>query len=317
MKFRPLGEIVMTFTAFLAVAVLAGSMPVDSSVLADLPSHFMGQYAVGAGLLLAAACFAKTPKALLALLVLLLGVSLFQIAPLLPFGADMPTGKTLKILQANVLFINKDATRFEKLIAVEKPDLIVTQETPPAFAKMFASLKKEYPYQNLHPDGKTPRGLAVLSKLPFEKMAMTSFDHPNVPAQQFTIRLAKQGITFLSIHPFTPTENITRRDNEFSLIAGRFSKNQPENFVLLGDFNATPYCQAYKKLVAALKLRNAREGHGILPTWPTFLPTPLLRIPIDHMLVSKNIAVADFRTGPAFGSDHLPVIAEISLRGTL
>jgi endonuclease/exonuclease/phosphatase (EEP) superfamily protein YafD len=125
---------------------------------------------------------------------------------------------------------------------------------------------------------------------------------------------AGRKITFVSVHPFTPIQDIKRRDSELRLIAERFTKKPADNLVLAGDFNATPYCHAYKKLVRALGLRNAREGYGIYPTWPAFYPTSLPRIPIDHVLVSAGIAVADFRTGPPIGGDHLPTITEIAMR---
>jgi endonuclease/exonuclease/phosphatase (EEP) superfamily protein YafD len=35
--------------------------------------------------------------------------------------------------------------------------------------------------------------------------------------------------------------------------------------------------------------------------------------PIDHVAVSRGIAVAGFATGPDFGSDHRPVVADLKL----
>ncbi len=35
--------------------------------------------------------------------------------------------------------------------------------------------------------------------------------------------------------------------------------------------------------------------------------------PIDHVVVSRGIGVADLFTGPAFNSDHLPVVADLKL----
>ena len=67
----------------------------------------------------------------------------------------------------------------------------------------------------------------------------------------------------------------------------------------------------YKNIVKSGKLRNARSGFGILPTWPTFMP--LVYIPIDHLLVSKEIGVLKVRTGRNIGSDRLPLITDLVL----
>jgi endonuclease/exonuclease/phosphatase family metal-dependent hydrolase len=39
----------------------------------------------------------------------------------------------------------------------------------------------------------------------------------------------------------------------------------------------------------------------------------LLGIPIDHCLVSSDIGVAGFAHGPDLGSDHLPIVVDLTL----
>ncbi len=300
-------------TPLFAVLVVAAMMPVHFR-LVDLASHFMMQYAVAAVVLFVMGLLFKSPRYVLALLALLFCVSAFHLLPYLPLAKPAPAGEALKIMQVNVLFINKNPALLNALIEKEQPDIVVSSETPPVFAEMFATLKPDYPWQDIHAQKGNPRGLGVISKRKLGHAERTHFDHKGVPSQIFTITLGSQDITFVSIHPFTPTENIERRDNEFRLIAERYKKTHVDHLVVLGDFNATPYCAAYKQLVKSLNLANARDGFGIYPSWPTFFPTPFLRIPIDHVLVSDTIAVHNFRTLTPVGSDHLPTLTDISIK---
>ncbi|MCC7038366.1 MAG: endonuclease/exonuclease/phosphatase family protein [Alphaproteobacteria bacterium] len=300
-------------TPFFTVLVLAASMPAHFQ-MADLASHFMAQYAVGAVVLFAMGILFRSSRYVLALLALLFCVSASYLLPYLPVTKPAPEGETMKIMQVNVLFINKNPALLKSLIEKEQPDIVVSSETPPVFADMFETLKNDYPWQDLHPQKGNPRGLGVISKRKLVHPERIHFDHKGVPSQVFTVDLGGQDVTFVSIHPFTPTENIERRDNEFRLIAARYKKEPVKNLVILGDFNATPYCAAYKQLVNALGLANARDGFGVYPSWPTFLPTPFLRIPIDHVLVSSTIAVHNFGTATQIGSDHLPTVTEISIK---
>lgn len=300
-------------TPLFAVLVLAATMPAPFW-LTDLASHFMAQYAVGAVVLFALGLVFKSSRAVLALLALLFCVSGFHLLPYLPVTKPSPDGERLKIMQVNVLFINKDPSKLKALIEKEQPDIVVSSETPPVFAQMFGELKNDYPWQDLHPQKGNPRGLGVISKRKLGNPERIHFDHKGVPSQVFTVTVSGEEVTFVSIHPFTPTENIERRDNEFRLIAERYQHQSSKNLIILGDFNATPYCAAYKQLVKSLHLGNARDGFGIYPSWPTFLPTPFLRIPIDHVLVSGTIAVHNFSTLTPVGSDHLPTLTDISIK---
>jgi endonuclease/exonuclease/phosphatase family metal-dependent hydrolase len=66
-------------------------------------------------------------------------------------------------------------------------------------------------------------------------------------------------------------------------------------------------------LIERIGLINAREGFGVLPTWPTYYGSTALMIPIDHCLVSEDIRVFNIRTGAHIGSDHLPLIVDIEI----
>ena len=81
--------------------------------------------------------------------------------------------------------------------------------------------------------------------------------------------------------------------------------------IVAGDFNVTPWSPHFRDLLKAAGLRNAACGPGYLATWPRwFWPA---RIPIDHVLLKGPWAVTTLRLGPAFGSDHYPIIADLCL----
>jgi endonuclease/exonuclease/phosphatase (EEP) superfamily protein YafD len=83
----------------------------------------------------------------------------------------------------------------------------------------------------------------------------------------------------------------------------------------VGDFNTSLWSPYYAQLIRHTGLVNARQGFGLLPTWPAFLSVPFLMIPIDHCLVSPEIRVIRVRTGRTIASDHLPIIVDMGIRG--
>ena len=67
----------------------------------------------------------------------------------------------------------------------------------------------------------------------------------------------------------------------------------------------------FADLIQAADLHNAAAGHGWIGTWPQwFWPA---RIPIDHILIKGPLIVTRFKRGPAIGSDHFPVLAELRI----
>lgn len=291
-------------------------MPAFSFQLIDLPSHFVLQYAVAIAVLLPLTGFLRMPKTAVVLLCLVLLNGWQLHAQLMPMPAAPAAGKPLKILQVNTLYLNKNFDGIKNLIATEKPDLIAGSETNHELAAYLKTLEKDYPHQALHPQGDNPRGLALLSKIPFTKQDKIYYDHAKIPSQGFTITFEDQKIRFISVHPSTPMtdEGLVSRDNIFKNIFKKMQKEKPDNLVILGDFNATPWCPALKKLTVDLDMTNSRNGKGLMPSWHSGFPGPLFRIPIDHVLVSSKLTALTHRLGPDIGSDHFPTIVEIAFK---
>lgn len=280
----------------------------------ELASHFALQYALAAlGLCLVAGFTAAGVWTYIFLLASLL-LNLSQFAPFIGGGAsELPPGPTLKILQANVLKLNQDTTRLRRLIAAEKPDIIMCAEVTPLFATLFTDLAGAYPYGIVEAEEKSSYGMALLSRLPLEAVESLSLDGPGKRALAAQIVLEGTRLDLVSIHPATPNRDMASRDREFAALAARYA-NSHARLIIGGDFNATPYCAAYKALLRQLPLKNAREGRGIMGTFPVFLPTAFLKLPIDHILAGEGLRVTACRLGPDIGSDHLPTIATVTLQ---
>src|SRR5690606_17334562 len=87
--------------------------------------------------------------------------------------------------------------------------------------------------------------------------------------------------------------------------------------VVAGDFNAPPGSALLLRLRQAGLSDAGAAVCGRAPgTWP--MHRPLLapfRIAIDHVMTSEAFAAVAFRRGPATGSDHAAICAELVWRG--
>lgn len=298
----------LVFSAVLTLLLFSITPYLPWSVLAaDLPSHFVFQYLIGAGVLFVLALgFAREP-AVFAMLGVAFCLNLWQMKDMLPKHPPAAAG-AIKILQSNVFVLNKKPDKFLDLLRAEKPDIVVAAEVNSEFAAAFREMRAEYPHQSVLPMDHASYGLAILSKLPLESVETTHFDIPAIPALAFDVLLGNKKIHMVSVHPSTPNADIESRDREFAALAKHILAKNAEHSVVLGDFNATPFCPAFKKLAAETGLAHARAGFGYLSSWPAWLPA-FMRLPIDHLLASRSLSVIEYRTGPMIGSDHLPMIA--------
>ena len=124
-------------------------------------------------------------------------------------------------------------------------------------------------------------------------------------------------VTILATHPLPPRRPSAWRLRNEQLEAIAAARDEfGDRLIIVGDFNASPFSPCLRHFVSTMRrsglaLRYASKGHGIKPTWPTF--NRLMFTPLDHIFVTDNLVVTEFRTGPHIGSDHLPIQATITL----
>ena len=229
----------------------------------------------------------------------------------LPPKTDTGGPEELKLLHANVLSTNNKHQRLVDLVAAEDPDMIFLKEITDDWVSGLRPLLKDYPF--IHSVARSGNfGIAVYSRIPFD--SVSHVDSPPLGYPTITVRatVGNQRLTLISSHPTIPLgkQLHSARNQHFNSMRDLVqAADRP--VVLLGDFNATMWDRHFKKLMQSSGLADARQGFGILPTWPTYMPFAM--IPIDHVLVSEGISVTNMKTGKSIGSDHLPLIVTLSL----
>ncbi|HEY5649843.1 MAG TPA: endonuclease/exonuclease/phosphatase family protein, partial [Acidimicrobiia bacterium] len=120
-------------------------------------------------------------------------------------------------------------------------------------------------------------------------------------------------VRILGSHPLSPsTEDRARlRDAQLGF-ARDWSAESGGRRIVAGDLNATPWSSSFRRLVANADLVNSQRGYGLELTFPSDA-SPLVQVPIDHVLHSDGFRVVDRRLGPALGSDHFPVVVDLAL----
>lgn len=106
------------------------------------------------------------------------------------------------------------------------------------------------------------------------------------------------------------------------LIIRKISENSSENVILTGDFNQNPQSDGYKAITTLLvdsSLGTGPHSYGPKGTYSGFESGKELGERIDYIFISKDLKATRFRTitdnnGMHYPSDHLPVIAEISIK---
>ena len=283
--------------------------------LVELFTHFRLQYLVAAVVLLLAFAWLRSVPYSLALLVAVV-VNAWLVLPWYfdgkpATGTDIGRAAQIRLLHANILSTNRNFAKLKRLIDDENPDIIFLQEFNAAWAEDCEALRDDFPFSYTEPRAGN-FGIAVYSRL--QLVSATHVDAPpfGYPTIFLVATVGGRPVNFVSTHPTIPLgrNHFEARNTHLEFVTDRLVQLEGP-VILSGDFNASLWDGRLKRLEAKTGLVNTRRGHGIAPTWPTFLPFAM--IPIDHTLVSPGIEVLESRTGRRIGSDHLPLVVTLAL----
>ncbi len=277
--------------------------------LSNFPVHFAAAFLTGAALF---AALKNRPWAIACA-----AAAALAFAPVVPwyFGPEETpydaTQPFVKFLVSNVDFANDEHETLRQRIADENPDVIGLVEVTSAWVANLQALRAAYPHHLEIPDEHYV-GLALYSRLPLADARVLDLGLASTPAIAATLMTEAGEIEIVLAHPMSPVsaEFIDRR-NEQLLALAQYIAASGKPVILAGDLNLTMWNDNYSPLAETGGLRNARDGHGVAPTWPAI---GLIGVPIDHILATPDIVLRNFRVLGSVGSDHLPISTEFSLR---
>jgi endonuclease/exonuclease/phosphatase (EEP) superfamily protein YafD len=218
----------------------------------------------------------------------------------------------LRLVSANLLYDNSAFDRTLQVISALSADVIVLCEVTLEARQRFRSLDARFPHalDTCAPD--SLYGIVILSRFPLRLRGSGAGEEDPLP-RHLAADLAIEGktITLVAIHPTNPLRlsHAHRIPAEFDQVAA-LCRAAPEDLILIGDCNAAGWSRYLQDLEKAAGLANDRR---LRPSWPVWLPS-LVRLPLDHVWVRGRVALRGAELGPKFGSDHLPLIAEVGWR---
>jgi endonuclease/exonuclease/phosphatase (EEP) superfamily protein YafD len=220
-----------------------------------------------------------------------------------------PAAAIVRLYSANLYYLNNDTARIRESIEAADPDIVVLIELAQAPAREIDALLPGYPYRAASMRMDQTRGPSrsiIASRWP-----LTARDDPpdGLHAVAATARTPLGPINLVGVHltrpwPFQPSWGQISQTLALDAVIGELDGP----VVVAGDFNSVSSARIGKQVRRDIGLRPAPGFPG---TWPGNLPA-VLGITIDQVYASSDLAFVSRRLGQPTGSDHRPVVTEIT-----
>ena len=218
----------------------------------------------------------------------------------------------LRVVTCNVLTANRQKAKTIAFLRDSKADIILLIEVDEAWVTAINELHDVYPYRH----GRSSQdnfGIMLLSKIPLKDESIQQFDDSQVDTVVATLNIdSRRSLRIIGTHPLPPISqyNSRYRNQHLDKLA-IFVKEKSVPTLVMGDLNCTGWSCYFKDFLNKSGLNDSRQGQGIQPSWPAGTKFSWLRIPIEHILTTSDIATIERHVGPDIGSDHLPIVADL------
>jgi len=244
------------------------------------------------------------------------GVAAVNLAVVLPFYFVAPTanstGVSMTAVAANVKFPNRQRGRLLHYVRQVDPDWLALMEITPSWARTLQPLDESYPFC-VKISRRGGFGMALYSRYRWSEARTIPLGDEADYCLRVRTRVAGRKWTLFVVHTASPSsaQRVASRNHQLSCLAD-LVKRESDPVMIMGDLNITSWSPVFSDLLSSTGLRDSRRGWGVQPSWPCGFP--LFQIPIDHCLVSPEIAVLQRSLGADVGSDHLPVFVEVAVQ---
>ncbi|WP_329108237.1 endonuclease/exonuclease/phosphatase family protein [Micromonospora sp. NBC_01699] len=226
-----------------------------------------------------------------------------------------PTGPALRVMTANLLFGGADPAALVALVRDERVDVLAVQEFTAGAATELDrfGLAELLPHRQLGPDDGA-RGSALYARFPLRDGGVRRNGGGFNQAYATVLVPGAPSVLVESVHPAAPHSLDVLAAWRSDLEAEPPATPDGPLRVLAGDFNATLDHAPLRRLLATGYVDAAdATGDGLVGTWGPYDGDLIPPVTIDHVLADRRIGVRDTRVHPLAGSDHRPVLAELSL----
>jgi endonuclease/exonuclease/phosphatase (EEP) superfamily protein YafD len=236
--------------------------------------------------------------------------------------ADTPAGPPFRVMTLNMHYGRADPPAFEALVTAIGPDVVAVQEWEKADRSALATT----PGWHVHT---SPR-LFLASRHPIRSAVVLGHNSmgEDASAAHYELETPFGPVHVFSLHTATtrggisdilhrtrngPSElqaNSDRRREQLEFVAGQAAACRGP-VVVVGDFNTPPQSPFFGSVWSGYADAFSAAGWG----WGYTFRGAKTMVRIDHVLLGGGWTCTGCRVGPAVGSPHRPVIADLVWTG--
>lgn len=281
----------------------------------DVLANFRAQYVVALAVLGLIVMMSKWRKTAYAILV----VALVNLVAVLPLYIGSPAearvgADDIRVMSFNLLSTNEEYSEVIDYIGTVDPDVVFLHEASRPWEVAMESSGLDYEIVRPRSDDLIFGTLVLVRG---DQLTAVSHGFAAAAPRAVSLEFVPWGwevpLSILSTHPLAPTdrERADLRDAQLGF-AGDWAAERTGAFIVVGDFNATPWSAPFRRLVSQADLENSQGGFGLQPSFPS-TSSLLLRVPIDHLVHSPALEVTGRQLGPSLGSDHFPLVVDLQV----
>ena len=230
-----------------------------------------------------------------------------------PVPARAAAAPHLRVVVANLYVLNPDPAEAGRALRRLQADVLVVPELD---ARGLRGLRRSGLLDDL-PHlvaelGHRPETVGLLSRLPLDDVSTRPIGGRELP--RATVDLDGTPVRLLAEHTLPPLSVFEHPWRQALDDLAQEVRAVDAPAVVLGDFNADRDHAPFRRLLdTGLRDAHDERGRGLARTFPAWLPV----LHLDHVLVrdgaGAEVVVQDVREVRLPGSDHLTVVADLSV----